>query len=235
MRLRSLAALIALAAVVAGCGGSPKSSSSTAATVASNGEASKSATAIVADALVAARGATAVDIKGTIVSGGSSITLDLHLVAGRGGFGTVSIGGLGFQIVRIGPKAYFNASTAFWTHYAGATAASLFKGRWIEESALKGQLASFTPLTDIKQFFSSVLATNDQLKKGSETTVNGQPAIEIVDTTKGGSLSVATSGAPYPLELKKQGTANLVTFDRWNQAAALAPPPNAIEMSKLTG
>jgi hypothetical protein len=66
------------------------------------------------------------------------------------------------------------------------------------------------------------------------TTVRGQKVIAVADHAKGGTLYVATTGHPYPIEIKKQGSGQgQITFDRFNQQVSLAPPANSIDLSKL--
>jgi hypothetical protein len=49
-----------------------------------------------------------------------------------------------------------------------------------------------------------------------------------------GTLYVATTGTPYPLEiLKKGGSGGSILFDRWNQPVTLTAPANAININQL--
>src|ERR1017187_8054585 len=104
MRTGALAILVASAVLLAGCGGSGAKS---------NGEAKNPAAKVAADALQAAVAASAVHVSGAIVSGGTPLTLDIHLVKGKGGSGEMSEQGLKFQLVRVGGKAYIKGSDAF--------------------------------------------------------------------------------------------------------------------------
>lgn len=199
-----------------------------------NGEAAKAPDEIIADAQTAAVAATAVRISGSGTSGGSPLALDLHLLAGKGGAGHVLISGLSFDIVRIGPKAYFKAGAAFWRKFGGNAAAQLFKGKWLMASATTGDLASFTPLTDIAAFMKQLLGSHGTLKLGGTKTLNGRPVIAIIDTGKdGGTLYISATGKPYPLELasKSSGT---IKFTGWDHAAALHRPKGAIDYAELT-
>src|SRR2546423_10209715 len=72
-------ALALLLGLIGGCGGSSSSSG--------NGIASKSPTEIVAATRATAEKASSVHLSGSIASGGSLITLNLDLAAGRGGRG----------------------------------------------------------------------------------------------------------------------------------------------------
>ena len=214
-------------AVLAGCGGSKSTS---------NGVASKSADQIVAAAKAAASSATSVHAYGSGSDNGVPLVINLHIVAGKGGKGSLSEHGLSFQLVRIGSTAYIKGSSAFYKRFAGAAAAQLLQGKWLKASATSGQLAALTPLTDLSKFFDTALANHGKLAKSETKTVHGVEVIGVKDTTKGGVLYVATSGKAYPIEVTKTGASGgTLTFDQWNQPVALSPPPNAVDISKLKG
>ena len=98
MRIAAATVVVVAVAVLAGCGGGGSSS---------NGVAAKSPAEILSAAKTAATQASAVHIAGSIVgSGGTPLTIDLHLVAAKGGKGHMTESGLGFDIIRIGNKAY---------------------------------------------------------------------------------------------------------------------------------
>jgi hypothetical protein len=213
-------------AVLAGCGS----------TSSSNGVASKSADDIVAAAKAAADSATSVHASGTGSDNGVPLLIDLHIVAGKGGKGSLSEHGLSFELIRIGPTAYIKGSSAFYKRFAGAAAAQLLQGKWLKASSTTGQLASLTPLTDLAKFFDTALANHGKLEKGGETTVRGIKVVAVKDTTKGGTLYVATTGKAYPIEVTKTGSSGgTLTFDQWDQNVTLTAPPNAVDISKLKG
>lgn len=215
-------------AVFAGCGGGSKSGS--------NGVASESAEGIVAAARAATESATSVHAYGSGSDNGVPLVIDLHIVAGKGGKGTLSEHGVSFQLVRIGDTAYIKGSSAFYKKFAGPAAAQLLQGKWLKASANTGQLASLTPLTDLVKFFDTALANHGKLAKGSETTVHGVKVIGVNDTTKGGTLYVATTGKAYPIEVTKTGASGgTLTFDEWDKSVSLSAPPHAVDISKLKG
>ncbi len=227
MKLARLAVLLVAVGLVAGCGGSGAKS---------NGVAEKTADQIVADAQNAIDDATAVHVKGAGTSGGSPLELDLHLVAGKGGAGTLAVGGLRFEIVRIGDRAYFKGDDAFWRQFGGTAAVQLFHGRWLVAPADTGDLSSFTPLTDIEQLFKALLGDHGTLQKGEETTVgtDDAPVIAVVRTSSGGTLYVATTGKPYPLQVEGgKDSPGSITFDEWDKPIELTAPKDAIDFSKL--
>jgi hypothetical protein len=224
-RLPLAAALIALVLVaIAGCGDSSSG----------NGVASKTPAEILAATKAAADSASSVRVAGALSSGGSPITLNLSLVAGHGGRGQVSEGGLAFELIVIDSTVYIKGSPAFYSHFGGAAAAQLFQGKWLKASVSSGELASLASLTNLGKLLDQALAGHGTLAKGATTTVSGQPVIELRDTAKDGSLYVATTGQPYPIEIVKRGSeTGHVSFTHWNEPVPLSAPSGAIDLSQL--
>ncbi len=218
-----LPALIAVA--IAGCGSSSSSG---------NGIASKTPSEILAATKAAADSASSVHVAGALSSAGSPITLNLDLVAGHGGRGQLSEGGLSFELIVVGGTAYIKGNPTFYSHFGGPAAAQLFQGKWLKASATSGELATLASLTDLSRLLDQALAGHTTLAKGPTTTISGQPVIELKDTAENGSLFVATTGQPYPIEIVKRGSeTGHVTFTNWNQPVPLSAPANAIDLSQL--
>ena len=223
---RPVLGLLLAAALLAGCGGSSSSSG--------NGVASKSPDQIVAAAKTAAAGAATVHVAGSIISENKPISLDMELVAGKGAKGHIALNGLGIDVIEVEKAFYLNGSAAFYRHIAGGAAAQLLQGKWLKAPENGGNFSSLAELTDLAKLVNSALSSHGALSKGTTTTVGGQAAVGVTDTTKGGTLYVATTGAPYPLEISKVGTsAGRIVFDRWNQPVTLTPPPNPININQL--
>jgi hypothetical protein len=204
----------------------------------SNGVESKSPTEIVAASKAAADAATSVHVSGSVIgtgalSSGSPITLDLQL-ASSGAHGQLSLGGLGFEIIVTGGTVYIKGSSAFYSHIAGPAAAQLLQGKWLKTPAATPEFASISSLTDLHKLIDSSLANHGTLTKTGTTTVNGQKVVGVSDQSQGGTLYVATSGQPYPVQISKGGSGGgAVSFDRWNEHVSITPPTNAIDLSQL--
>src|ERR1017187_4658019 len=125
LRLSPLLALALLTALLAGCGSSSSG----------NGVAGKTPAEIVAATKVAADSANSVHVVGSIVSSGSPITLDMHLLAGKGGRGQLSENGLAFELIQTGGTVYIKGSAAFYKHIGGTAAAQLLQGKWLKAPA----------------------------------------------------------------------------------------------------
>ncbi len=217
--------VLAVTLALAGCGGSSSSG---------NGIESKSPQEILEATKTAASTATSVHIKGSIVTGGKPISLDMELLAGKGGKGTISQEGFTIQLVQTGGAVYINGSAAFYKHVSGSAAAALLQGKWLKAPANSGELASLAELTNLGKLLDTALAGHGTVTKGGTTTVEGQKAVELKDSTKGGSLYVAATGKPYPLQISKTGAeGGKVVFQRWDQPVTLEAPKNAIDIGAL--
>lgn len=189
------------------------------------------ASGIVAAARQAIDGVSSVHVTGTGVEGGAQLTLDLYLAAGHGGRGTVSENGATFRLVVIGKTLYFNGSKAFWQKSAGASAAKQFAGKWLR-APTTGQFAAVANFTNVSQLFTTLLTPKGTLTKGAVSTVGGRRVIAVVDKGDGGTLYVAATGKPYPVEIVNNTTKHgTVVIDDINQPVKLAAPAHSIAIS----
>jgi hypothetical protein len=202
---------------------------------ADNGISKETPAQIIAGVQAAVATATSVHVVGAGTSSGTSLALDLQLVAGKGGAGRISFNGLTIRIVRIGPKLYVKGGEAFLRQYAGA-AAPLLADRWFVVSARRTGFASLGQLTSIVSLTGHILASHGTLATGETTTIAGQPALALTDTSGGGTLYVATTGPAYPLELRPQtGKTGVISFRDWDEPVTLTAPANPVDYAKLTG
>jgi hypothetical protein len=228
----SISALVLAVVALVGCGSAGPQG---------DGVASKTPAAILAAAKSAAAAAATVHVAGSILSEGKPISLNMELVGSNGvgdngGRGRLTLGGLGIELIAIDKSVYVKGNDAFYTHFAGATAARLLHGKWLKGSAAHGPLASFASLADLGKVIDSTLQDHGPLASVGTTTVDGQRAVGVTDAAKDGTLYVATSGAPYPLAIVKSGGgagAGEIVFDRWNKPVTLTPPTDSINVSQL--
>jgi hypothetical protein len=227
MRVPALALLLT-AALLAGCGSGHQKAQS-------NGEASKPANQVLANAKAAATAAATAHVSGSIVSGGTPIKLDLSMARDKGAKGSMSTNGLSFNLVRVDDTLYIKGSDEFYKHFAGATVAQLLHGKWLKASATHGQLKSLAPLTSIGALFAGISANHGKLENKGATAFQGQRVVEIRDTSDNSKLYVAATGKPYPVAIVggKQNQSGTITFGDWNANVSLSPPSDALDISKL--
>jgi hypothetical protein len=212
-------------ALLSGCGSSSPSG---------NGLASKSPAEIVAAAKAAAAGAASAHVAGSIVDEGKPISLDMELVAGKGGKGKLTLEGLSINLVQVNGAVYMNGSAAFYKHVAGGAAAQLLQGKWLKAPATDANFASLAQLTDLRKLIGTALASHGKLTAAPSKTIAGQKTVGVTDVTKGGTLYVASTGTAFPIEIAKSGASGgTIAFDRWNKPVTLSAPTNAINIDQL--
>ncbi len=217
---------LVLAVTLAGCA-SPSSSD--------NGVASKTPAQIAAIAKSAAAGAATVHIAGSIVSEGKPISINMELVADKGGAGRIALGGgLDIELVDVDRAVYIKPSAAFYSRFVGPTAARLLQGKWLKGSAEHGALASFASLTNLHKLIDDALDSHGTLSYAGSATIDGQRVVDVRDLVKGGTLCVAATGVPYPIEIVEDGAgAGKLVFDKWNKPVTLEAPASAININQL--
>jgi hypothetical protein len=223
MRKPILVALFAAAALALG-GTALASSSRTAA-----GIAGMSPTQILAAAKTAGDAAQSVHVK----ADAAQFKFEFFLLAGHGGYGKFAQGPIAFDLIRAGKFAYFRGDSTFWGKFGDPAAAKKLAGHWIKVDATSGQFASLTSLTDLRALVDSALKPNGAVTKGGTSTVDGYPVVEL--KSKDGSLFVATSGQPYPIEIAKAGGGGQIVFDQWNKPVSVKAPAGSLDFNKLTG
>jgi hypothetical protein len=228
-RRASLLVLVVFLAIVAaaidGCGGGSSSG---------NGIADKSPTEILAATKKVSDAAKSVHVSGSLVSSATPISIDVDLIAGKGGHGKLSQSGLAFELIEVANTVYIKGSSSFYKHIGGSAAARLLQGKWLKVPASSSGFASIGQLTNLRQLVDQTLADHGTLSKSGTTTIAGQKVVGVTDKGKGGTLYIAATGKPYPVQISRSGSGTgTITFDRWNEPVTLAAPTNAIDIAQL--
>jgi hypothetical protein len=229
MRASALALVLA-AALLAGCGGHGKAAKP-------NGEASKPAAQVLADANAAATSASSAHVTGNLQSSGTPITLDLSMARNKGATGSMTTNGLKFDLVRIGNTVYIRGSDAFYKHFAGAGVAQLVHGKWLKASATQGRLGPLASLTSIGALFAEIGSHHGKLVNDGKTSYKGTDVVVIRDTSDNSKLYVSATGKPYPVAIAggQKGQSGSIMFGDWNKPVSLSAPKDALDISKLGG
>jgi hypothetical protein len=221
----------------AGGGSSSSSSSPSAAatTDAGNGVADLSATEILAKAKAALAGADGVRIKGAGSADSTKVEIDMQY-GKTGATGTFAFNGQRLDLMRVGQTAYMKGSASFWTTFADANVAKLLGDKWVKTSLTDARFKDIAEFTDLTKAADNFLDPDGTVTKGQTTTIDGTPAIGLSSSgSDGGTLYVATTGQPYPLELKASD--NNVTFSDYGKAVTVTAPPAAqtIDATQIPG
>ncbi len=229
-----------LVAVVfaAGCGGGSGGGSGGSASTQRSALATKPPAVVVVSATKAAQSASSFHISGQVNSSGKEIGVDFSFVRGKGATGTLSIGGAKVDMVLLGNTAYMRASSAFFQQYAKQAGgfAQILADKWLKFSSNNAQLGSLTRQVNAKSLLKDLSKNHGKLVNHGDQTYKGQSVVAIADTTKGGTLYVASAGTPYPVALVRTGkSSGSLEFSDWNQSVTLTAPQGALDLSHFGG
>jgi hypothetical protein len=173
-------------------------------------------------ALLAAR---TVRISGSSRDGGEQVRVDMRVSRGRGAVGVLTVHGQPVQVLRLGRTVYYQAGAAFWRSVGNPAVAQLLTGKYVKVALSQSELADFGTFSDLDELAKGVLTPDGPVRKGRPATIRGARAIGLSDST--GTLYVATTGRPYPLQVaggdrSSRGTFTLSEFGR---PVALRTPP----------
>ena len=116
-----------------------------------------------------------------------------------------------------------------------AAAGQLLGGRWLQTTVGNKDFGSLTAIFNRTNLINGI-QPHGPLRKGSVTTVNGQSVIGLTDTTRQGTLYIATTGRPYMIKLVGgPGEPGTITFDQYGSAKRPAVPSGAVNLSQLEG
>ncbi len=232
MQLRTPAALavtsVLLLGGVAACSSSTSTSTESPTSVAPSAEATpngvqkESADKILESAKAAAKEATSVKLAVVTDSDGTEVRTDLS-ISDAGSQGTLGQpDGASVEVVST-PDTIYVKGDAF-AQSLGGEAAAQTQGKWVSIPTDNPAAQSFTGLNSIDSFVDNVLTTPKSLTKGDEKDLNGTPAIALKSDQ--GTLWVATTGEPYPLQIDApEGTKGQLTLTEWNVPVSISVPP----------
>ncbi|HEY2550350.1 MAG TPA: hypothetical protein VGI64_07210 [Streptosporangiaceae bacterium] len=208
-------------------------------TAASNGIAAKPTAKIVKTAFKTLESAKSVRVYGSFRDSGARFKLDVTMgPTGMRGTMTAPFKGASLATVDmvVTHRKFYARSRTLWRQVGGAGLASLIGNRWVIIPVR--QLSGF-PFANAKSFIK--LLNRQSLKspksasahvKRAKTTVDGQPAIELSHGRT--AIYIATTGRPYPLEIR-QGSHGALHFRYSGSPVDIAAPPHAVDLSSLHG
>ncbi len=234
MRIARMLVPVALAGLVlVGCAKTPSTTASQA--PADNGVKALSATEILAKAQAAMTEAGSFHTKGDISQDGQKISIDLKF-KGKDAAGSVTIPDGTIKIVRVGNDLYLQGDEAFWKKFGGAqgdTIAVLLKDKWVKVKADNPQFSEFSDMADP----ANLLKPSGTPEKGDEKVINGQATIGVKDGDEG-TMYIATTGKPYPIELQGPSGGGSVDFSEYGATFDEIKAPDAgtvVDLSAIMG
>ncbi len=181
----------------------------------------------------AAAAADAVRLSGTVVTNGTTYTLDMSL-KDDGGTGSVTAKVSTFRLLRVGKHLFLKADAGFWSHKDGAkgddgdsdaAAAAKLGGLFVKVPVGDPSYKKFSGFTDKDVLLDGLLTLHGSLARDGHHKQSGVRTIRITgDEGSGGTLDVSLEGSPYPLRLVRAGGAGTLLLSDWGKDFALEEP-----------
>lgn len=197
-----------------------------------NGVGRLPAATIQAKTKKAAEDAKTVRLSGTVVSNGTTYTLDMRLKA-DGGTGSVTSKGAGFRLLRVGEHLFLKADAEFWAHQddksgghpSDTAAADKLEGKYVKVPTDDPAYKRFSGFTDKDVLLDGLLGLHGALATEGHHEQSGVRTIRITgDKGAGGALDVSLKGTPYPLLLVRAGNAGTLRLTDWGKDFPLEEP-----------
>ncbi|MDQ1464268.1 MAG: hypothetical protein QOC73_1209 [Actinomycetota bacterium] len=263
--------IVATAVVLAGCSSkkSPAAAASTsaassatsaAASAAGSPAASGSTTPLTGDpamialatqSLAALAKVKSVHMLGSIDEGGTVGTIDLTFANGKGSIGSIGIAGGTLKFLAIGGNVYIQADAKAFSGLGASappSALAAIAGKWINVGKSDGSGANafgdFSSFADLSLFAKQFAGDGGKLSAAGNKTINGKPAIGILETTadpaNSSTLYVAADGNHLPLEVvpvsssaSSGSTSDRIDFLNYDAPVTITAPTDAIDLAQL--
>lgn len=199
-------------------------------TPAGNGVDKLSAEEISKKAMEALKERKIFNLKGNVKDDGDTVALDLT-ISDRNVAGKVDIEGVPVQLVSVGDDLYIKGLDRMLAALIpDATALAALKDKYVKVNGKDGLFAAYAEMADPDQFIDF---TEGTFTKGEAKTVNGVPAIALIDDSKA-VLYVATEGEPLPLQIAGPDGVDVLNFSYEGLAPVKAPDAaNVVDISTL--
>ena len=201
---------------------------------AGNGIASDTPARALARVEAAAAEAATVHVVGTVAGPARPLAIDMELVRGEGGRGTLAVGGLQAALEQVDGWLYVKPNPPLLRALVGPRRPPTLAGRWLKAPAGHGPLAPLASLTELRSLLLGTLSSHGALRTVGVRSVAGSGRWRCGTLDSGATLYVAATGTPYPLALVKPGRGGgRLTFDRWNQPVILEAPANPLNIKAV--
>ncbi len=214
-------------------------------------EAGRSPAQIVADAGQAVGTARGYVIDGWLRQNGQALTLRVVVAHGSLEQLAVTASGVSEQLLVLAQGAYLQGNRAFWDAHLG-TRGDALAGHWLqipltEVPVIAGTLGRLQPRTLAR----CLVENHGTLSRAGRSSVAGRSAIVVRDAgdapgSAPGTLAVAASGTPYPLQVTQTGdqraggpidvcndgqpdsSRGVMRFSHWGAPPAVAAPAHPL-------
>jgi hypothetical protein len=192
--------------------------------------ASLSANQIVTKTMTDLKAASSVRFSGTVNESGQTISIALTATDSGECRGTITEPTTGkISIVIAGPTIWIKIPAQFWTSQGitDPAEASELGGKYISLPSNSSQVGDFSQVCS-PSGIASIFKGKDSLKKGTETTIDGQKVLAIKDTTKGSVAYVTDTAAPQVIRITGGGgeKGDFLSFAGYGDRVLITAPPS---------
>lgn len=240
MSRRVLPVVLLVGLGLAACSGSPSTSATPPAASGSSAvvapkavgvPGAPAANQVVTLVKAAFQGASAVHIKGTLVNGSGSLTLDLQLNKDDTASGTISEGGPTIPLVAVHGKYYVQFTQALISESSDPTVQQLgpsLANKWVSSDAsfASGMVSGVQPLLTYDSFVTAMFAQDSEVPTLTGTdVVNNTPALTY-ESQDGSIVTIARADPHYLLRMTSPAAGSgQLDFTGWNQPVPVSAPP----------
>lgn len=234
MRAVSVAVLgAAIATSLSACGPTTSTKSTTASSTPSKSAGpldGLSGGEIAQKAMVNLKQASTFHYAGTGKSSGMTIAMDITVVSGKGCEGSLTEGKGSVMVTMIDTTVWAKADRAFWiaNGISDPAVLSMVADKWIRTTKSGNLGSSMSNLCNLNKMLDpKVVGGTTRLQKGSTSTVDGQPALQLKDTAGSGTIEVSNTAEPRLLSATDPSPTDGGTFafTDYNAPVNLTPPP----------
>jgi hypothetical protein len=172
--------------------------------------------------------AKSVRIKGEVITGGKTQTIDL--AGDRAGTNTralVNDGTGQAELLTVGDSVYIKADTAYWTEHASATAAAVAAGKYVKVPAAMVGTDALKVGSLLDGAFTD-LPLAGLLQKVEATNLDGTPAYVLADrlNPQAGRIYISADGNARLLRIvSTKSNAGTLDFSEWDAVPPSSAPP----------
>jgi|SRR5262245_6914435 len=163
------------------------------------------------------------------------IKLDLQ-VSETGSTGTLTAQGATIELLFAGGALFVKAGKESWTALTGdAASGEVLAGRFVKVPTTEGGFADLREFVDWDVFVDQVVVPDGLTAKGVTKAINGEEAVQLIDTQSGWTLWIPVEGKPLPLQVVDP-VGNAIEFRDWGRPVSVDTPPTdqVIDLSALT-
>jgi hypothetical protein len=177
--------------------------------------------AILQRAQAATAGAKSVHVKGELTLPGTSgkpakpFSVDMRFTS-TGSVGQIVEDGITAYMTRVQSQVWFRGDAKFWSKIDGTTTEVAYRDKYVQVPSNDKKYAGIVENTYVERLTNKLMGKPGKLEKGAIGQVNGHKAIALENRTPGagGTIWVATEGAPYLLKMESApGAKQSGTFD----------------------